>query len=70
MTQCTSCKQNYIEGVVRTACPDGCKPPATPERVPEHITLIGFMAAKLAIHEPGSGTVKWALDWLERNSGT
>lgn len=33
--------------------------------MPEHIALIGFLAAKLACYEPNSETVKSALEYLK-----
>lgn len=30
--------------------------------------LIGFLAAKLALHNPDDSAVKWALEWLDGNT--
>ena len=39
-------------------------------RQPENPTaLIGFLAAKLACHNPQDGAVQWALKWLEGQGG-
>lgn len=57
--------------LIECVCARGCKksvPVESPKRIPEHITLIGFLAARLAQYEPDSGTVKWALTWLEENT--
>lgn len=32
---------------------------------PETVALVGFLAAKLACHDPEDTAVKWALEWLQ-----
>jgi hypothetical protein len=35
----------------------------------EHtVALVGFLAAKLACHNPDDSAVRWALEWLGRRS--